>query len=306
MADELYRKHRPAKLTDVLGQDDAVAMLTDFLAKDRVPHAVLFTGPSGCGKTTLARILCKRLKCADIDYREMNAANFRGIDMVRDVQNQIGLAPMGGRTRVWVIDEAHQLTKDAQNAFLKVLEDPPKHAYVVLCTTDPAKLIKTVISRCTEIKVSPVKDGVMEKLLAAVAEKECILPALHDDLIPRIVEVAEGSPRKALVLLHAVMHLPKDQQVDAVQKSDTKTQSIDLCRAMIKPGIKWPEVAKLLKDLEDEPESIRRMVLGYASSVVLGGGKLAGQAAKVLSCFRDHFYDCGKAGLVLACWEVVH
>src|SRR5690606_3369465 len=108
-----------------------------------IPHAMLFTGPSGCGKTTLARILRVKLRCSDNDFQEINAADFRGIDSIRSMRQQVGAAPLGGDSRIWLIDEAHSMTADAQNAFLKLLEDTPRHVYFFLATTDPQKLKKT-------------------------------------------------------------------------------------------------------------------------------------------------------------------
>lgn len=302
---ELYRKYRPTKLDDVRGQEAAVRQLEELFAAKRVPHAILFTGPSGCGKTTLARIVRDRLKCVGTqNYQEINAANFRGIDMVRDLADGLHLAPLGGRTRVAVIDEAHQMTKDAQNCILKVLEDPPPTAYVILCTTDPQKLIQTIITRCTEIKVTGLSGTTVGFLVNEVAKKEG--KKLKEKVVAKIVECADGSARKALVLLDQILELKtEEEQLDAIQKSDLKRQSIDLCRLLFAHA-SWKEVSAAVKQIQDDPETVRRIVLGYAASVCLGGGKFAVRAAQVINAFRDHFYDCGRAGLVLACFDVTH
>src|SRR5688572_25883760 len=140
---ELYKKFRPKTLKGVVGQEGAVSSLQSMIDKGRLPHTILFSGPSGCGKTTIARILKGILECSDLDFFEINCADFKGIDMVRDIRRYVGIPPLHGKSRVWLIDEAHQLTKDAQNAFLKLLEDTPKHAYFMLATTDPQKLLPT-------------------------------------------------------------------------------------------------------------------------------------------------------------------
>ena len=128
---ELYKKYRPKDWSDVLGQNAALQMLEVMVEDKEVPQAILFTGPSGCGKTTLARILQRKLKTAKTDRISINANRVKGIDMVRDIANTIGLAPLK-KSRVYIIDEAHKLTPDAQGAFLDLLEDGiPKDASTV-------------------------------------------------------------------------------------------------------------------------------------------------------------------------------
>ena len=193
---ELYLKYRPQRLGDVFGQDAALNVIKAL--KGRIPSAVLLTGPSGCGKTTIGRILATKLKCTGGDFLEINAAKERGIDMVRDMSMRIGLAPMRSPCRVWLIDEAHALTKDAQSALLKMLEDTPSHAYIFLATTDPQKLTNTIRTRCTEIKCKAINGETMTKLLESVVKAEST--EVEEDVLDAIVESADGSARKALVI----------------------------------------------------------------------------------------------------------
>jgi DNA polymerase-3 subunit gamma/tau len=139
---ELYLKHRPSLFKQVIGQDDAVNVLQQLLKGDRFPHALLLSGPSGCGKTTLARICRDKLECTGADFQELNGADTRGIDTIREIRSHLNLRPMHGKCRIWYIDEAHKLSNDAQNALLKMLEDTPTTAYFMLATTEPNKLIK--------------------------------------------------------------------------------------------------------------------------------------------------------------------
>jgi DNA polymerase III gamma/tau subunit len=302
---ELYKTHRPKTFKGVLGQPEAVKVLSTFVANNSIPHAILFTGPSGCGKTTLGRILKNKLQCGEQDYTEINCADFRGIDMVREVRSRMQLAPMSGKVRIWFIDEAHKLSNDAQNAFLKILEDTPKHVYLFLATTDPDKLLTTVKTRCTEVRVRALGPSEVYELCKNVAEKEGVSD-LGEELLDAIVEHGEGSARKVLVLLNQVLHLPAEARLDALSRSNIKPKAIELARAMLAPGTHWSDVAKLLKGLADEdPEGLRHMVLGYAKSVLLGGGKLAPRAALMIQAFERNFYDSKSAGLVLACYEVV-
>lgn len=301
---ELYRKYRPKRLEDLVGQPNAVRVLQDLVRKNELPHALLLVGPSGCGKTSAARILKGVVGCSDADYNEVNVASSRGIDTIREIASAAPLAPMGGRTRIWVFDECHQWLAPSQNSILKLLEDPPPHAYFFLCTTDPQKLIKTIHTRCTEVRFGSVKPKDLCTLITSVCGK--LGGEISEEVRDKIAEQADGSPRKALVILQQVIHLKtEEEQLEAVLKADSKTQAIEIARTLINPRAKWPELKKLLGEVEDEPETVRRLVLGYASKVLLGGGKLAPRAFLVVCAFENNFYDSGKSGLIRACYEVL-
>jgi len=305
MIEELYKKHRPSSLKQVIGQDDVVRQLVDWGRRRVVPHFLLFTGPSGVGKTTVARILRRKLGCGDADYTEVNAADARGIDMVRTIRSNLMLAPISGKCRFWTIDESHQLTSEAQNSFLKMLEDTPEHVWFVLSTTNPQKLLKTIVTRATELKFRSLSSRDLELVIATVmaAENQKLLSR---DVMDRLVDAAEGSARKVLVLLHAIIGLKdEDEQLDAIAKGDHKSQAIELARLLMRPGVSWSEVAKVLKSVDEEHESLRRIVLGYSRSVLLGGGKASRRAAVVIDRFQDALYESGAAGLALACYDVV-
>ncbi len=302
----LYHKFRPRKLESVIGQDAAVSSLQRLMEKGMVPHVVLLSGPSGCGKTTIARILKDHLGCGEQDFMEINCADFKGIDMVRDIRRHSGLSPISGDCRVWLIDEAHKLTNDAQNALLKLLEDTPSHVYFFLATTDPHKLIKTIHTRCSEVRLGLLTQNHLKLLIAKVAKREGF--QLTDDVVASLVEAAEGSARKALVLLEQVAHLAdEDSQLAAITSASVnKDQAIELARKLINPRSGWSEVAAILKDIKDEPENVRYLVLGYARSVMLGGGPLAPRAFMLIDIFGRNFYDSKQAGLAAACWEAIH
>lgn len=301
---ELYKVHRPKTFKAVLGQDKAVQMLESLLAKEKVPHCLMFVGPSGCGKTTLARIMRDKLGCQGVDFAEINAADFRGIDLVRDLRKRQDLAPLLGTCRVWLIDEAHKLTGDAQTAFLKMLEDTPDHVYYFLATTDPGKLIKTIHTRSTVVKVEPLKPKVMQELLQKVADKEEV--KISEEVLQRIVEVSEGSARKGLVVLHQILdYEDEEDQLNAILSSDHKAQAIQIAQALFNPQTRWLDMAKILKEVEGDPESIRYLVLGYASKILLGGGKLTARADLVICAFEGNFYDGKDAALYRACYQVI-
>ncbi len=304
---ELYKRYRPVSFKQIVGQGSLVRSLVDLWKRGAMPHTILFSGPSGCGKTTLARILRKKLKCSEVDFREMNLADLRGIDEVRKIQQRVQLAPMGGgETRIWLLDEAHKLTSDAQHAFLKLLEDTPSHVYFILCTTEPQKLLKTIRNRCTEFQVKALGDADMTALLGGVATKEGV--ELSEAVTEKLVEVSEGSPRKALVLLHQVIgEADEENQLRAIEEGDSRREAIELARALLNPKPSWGDVAAILKgidDLKGGAEGLRRLVLAYCCSVLLGGGRSVDRASFIMDRFQDNFFDSGEAGLVLACYDV--
>jgi DNA polymerase III gamma/tau subunit len=300
MTTELYKELRPTEFRQVYGQSAACATLQSFVVNNRVPHAILFSGPSGCGKTTLARILRTELGCGDSDFCEINAADFRGIDTIRDIGRRMGMSPLTGKVKVWLIDEAHQLSTQAQNAFLKMLEDTPKHVYFMLATTDPNKLLKTIRTRCTDVPVRSLTDGVLRQL---------VVDSANDEVVDAIVKHSDGSARRSLVILDAIADLEDiDDQLKAVASMDTEREAIELCKLLIHPKGTFREVAALLKSdgWNHDPENVRRLVLGYFNTVLLGGGKNAGRARHVIDCFAAPYYDTGKAGLTASCFDVFH
>ena len=209
---ELYKKYRPKKLEQLVGQDSTVEVLGRKLKKKVLPHTILLTGPSGCGKTTVARILKRRLKCGRGDFREMNAADHRGIEDVRNINQRMRQAPLNGDCRIWLIDEAHKLTNDAQNAFLKMLEDTPEHVYFILATTTPQKLINTIRNRCTEFKLKGLSNTDIEKILNTISKAEKF--QLPKKIRKKIVDSSEGSARKCLVLLDQILEIEDEKTME--------------------------------------------------------------------------------------------
>jgi DNA polymerase III gamma/tau subunit len=308
MSLELYRKYRPKCLDEVLGQPEAVKQLADWLENGRMPHTTLFSGSSGCGKTTLARIAARWLLDSPLkrnpDFESVNAAEARGIDKIREVQDRMGMSPLGGKCRVWIFDECHRLTGDSQSALLETLEDTPDNVYFMLCTTDPNKLLLAIRTRCSHLTVATLSSKTMKQLVQSVTEKENI--EIELDTLDALIECAEGSARKALVILNQIRGLPPKEHLAAVQKADTKKKAFDIASALIWKKKKWPEIAAMIDALEDDNwEGIRHLILTCAGNELLKEKDPSGSKAfAILEIFRSHWYDSKRAGLIHACADV--
>ena len=202
----LYLKYRPQNI-DELDLQSARDSLSKILSSKTIPHAFLFSGPRGTGKTSAARILAmtvNKLESIDTpDIIEMDAASNGGIEEIRTLREQVGLAPLSSKYKVYIIDEVHMLSIGAANALLKTLEEPPSHVIFVLCTTDPQKLPETVISRCTRIQFArPGFAEIIVKLkIVAKGEKYKI----SDEDLEIIAGEAKGSFRDAIKILEQVI-----------------------------------------------------------------------------------------------------
>lgn len=298
----LYLKYRPNSFKHVEGNEEVVQALQDMVKDpENCPHAMLFHGPKGNGKTTLARLVAKELGIKGSDLREMDVADFRGIDSVREIRKQSQFKALEGPRRMWILDEGHQLTRDAQNALLKILEDTPSHVYFAICTTDPQKLLPTVKDRCSQFRVTPLDDKEMARLLFKVCKAEKEKP--QKKVIYQIVKDSQGHPRQALQTLDQVLRVEPSKRLKAAEKTaEQENESIELCRSLMK-NEPWSKVRNILKGLQKEdPESIRRHVLGYAQSVLMNGDNQT--AGAILEEFMHPFYDSGFPGLVYACYLI--
>jgi DNA polymerase III gamma/tau subunit len=300
-------KYRPKSFDDIIGNEDTIQVLRNQLAGDSkqpISRSLLFHGPTGCGKTTLGRIVANELGAKGNDLREIDSADFRGIDTIRDIRRQSTYKPLEGPCRVWILDECHKMTGDAQTALLKALEDTPSHIYYILCTTDPQKLLPTIRGRCAQYQVRPLSDREMKILLRRVvkAEKE----SLSKEIYEQIIQDCMGHPRNALQVLAQVLSVDGDKRLAVAKRTaEVQSKTIELCRALVKRA-SWKEVARILKGLKDEdPEGVRRAVLGYCQAILLGD-KPDVSAASVMEEFIEPFYNTGFPGLTFACYSVIY
>lgn len=263
----LYQELRPNCLADVIGNEPTVKALDKMLGSPTRPHAILIKGPSGCGKTTLARILALAFGSDVHSMFEYNAANTNGIATIRSIAAEVGLSTLGGKPKTYIIDECHEMTGPAQEALLKVLEEPPVHCYFILCTTEPANLIETIRNRCTPYEVSRLGESYIMKLLESACQKKGF--KVDGQVLQGVAITCGGSPRAALVSLEAVKDIPDvDTAFQMLVKGTAEDPKvIDLCKMMYaSPEIrrqKWALIVRTLDRIEEDPERLRKSILTY-------------------------------------------
>ncbi len=295
----LNRRWRPRSFGDVTHQEHVTRTLRNAIVHGRLAQAYLFGGRRGTGKTTMARLLAMSLNCqapgvegptaepcgkcescqaiaggTSPDVIELDAASNRGIDEIRALQENVRLLPMSGRYKVYIIDEAHQMTKDAYNAFLKTLEEPPPHVIFILATTEPERILPTVRSRCQRFDFRPVPEQDIVKRLRVVAEGEKI--EATDDLLRMVARKAEGSLRDALGLLEQCVAFAGDKPT--VQDFLTVAGGVDrdALRRLV-THVTGGRGANVIAELDAmfkagrDPAAVASGLVGYLRDVFLAG-----------------------------------
>jgi DNA polymerase-3 subunit gamma/tau len=211
MGKALYRKYRSKDLSEIVGQDPIITALSNAIKTGRINHAYLFTGPRGVGKTSVARIIAHKINNIDytsdqmpIDIIEIDAASNRRIDEIRDLREKVMIAPVSAKYKVYIIDEVHMLTREAFNALLKTLEEPPAHVIFILATTEAHKLPETIVSRTQKYNFKLASAADVFKLLKNIADKESI--NIDKDSLYLIAEHSGGSLRDAVSMLDQIRH----------------------------------------------------------------------------------------------------
>lgn len=221
----LYRKYRPKDFEEIAGQKEIVKTLKASLRNGKTSHAYLFTGPRGVGKTTIARLIAKGVNCLKngvtdepcnecenclsindgsfMDMIEIDAASNRGIDEIRQLKEKINYQPVKGRKKIYIIDEVHMLTKEAFNALLKTLEEPPEHVIFILATTEADKILPTIISRCQRYDFKALSPNEMKEKLKSIATSEEV--EVPEEVLDLIYENSGGSMRDATSILERIM-----------------------------------------------------------------------------------------------------
>ncbi|MDD5551694.1 MAG: DNA polymerase III subunit gamma/tau [Candidatus Pacebacteria bacterium] len=288
----IYRKYRPKSFSEIVGQEHIVKTITNAIKDEKVSHAYLFYGPRGCGKTTIARLIAKSVNCTgrknndfepcnkcnsclevtqgnSIDLIEIDAASNRGIDEIRDLKEGINVVPIKSKYKVYIIDEAHQLTKEASNALLKTLEEPPGYAIFVLCTTEYGKIIPTISSRCQRFEFKKLTLNEITEKLQMICKKEgtkCQREAL--ELIAR---TSEGAIRDAEGFLNKVISL---------EDKDIKKEEVESILGII--GIE--PIAKLVDFLAQKKE---KEAMIYVNDLCQEGVDIENFAKDMTAYLRD-------------------
>lgn len=306
---ELHRKYRPRRLEDLVGQPELVAKISSWFAKEpnTVPQSMIIHGYSGCGKTSAAKIIARMLGCQRHDFRELDSAQFRGIDTVREIRRDLGrhtLVKSG--IKFWFMDEAHQLTKDAQFAALKMFEEPAPGAYFVLATTEFEKIIKELRGRCAKLAVRSLKEDELIDLARSVLKQEGL--KFSDDVLRQAAAMANGSARNILSELNAVRDLKTDtERLAALQPEGTRKTAADIFLELVyKKPPRWDVLRSAIEGIADENwEGIRQAVLTVASKELLKPNGRYQQAYYVLCAFEKDWFYTKRAGLIAACFEAV-
>lgn len=281
----LYRKYRPHTFADVRGQEPIVKALEGAILSGKIPHALLFTGSRGTGKTSMARIFATALGTTSVDIYEIDAASNRGIDDIRELRNAVHTLPYESERKVYIIDEVHMLTKDAFNAFLKTLEEPPAHVVFILATTEPEKLLDTVVSRCQIFQFKAPSRALLRETILDIAQKEKF--TLEADGADLIALSADGSFRDALGTTQKVIMASIDQKANAdevagIIGAPKGSLVMEVVRALHKgDGARGLVAIETAQEQNIEMKLFARLILERVRAIMLA--RHGGDAAHVLT-----------------------
>jgi len=328
----LYRKYRPQIFAEMIGQEHVVKTLTNALSSGLISHAYLFTGPRGSGKTTVARLFAKALNCQNkkegtfepcnkctscleimenrsIDLIEIDAASHRGIDEMKELIEGIKFAPTKSKYKIFIIDESHQLTKEASNALLKTLEEPPSHAIFILATTEIHKMIPTILSRCQRFDFRKLTMPEITKKLEFISQKEGI--KIEKAALELIALNSQGAVRDAESILDQAITFYTDEKdreitgqeiknllclveievvskfVNYLKEKDAKS-AINLLNEIIEKGSDIQEFTKALINYLRQALIVKIMGPGMANPIILG---LTKEEMEILQKQADIFQE---------------
>lgn len=300
----LHLRHRPKQFSEIRGEASrsVVAALQAQVGRSDAPHAYLFVGPSGVGKTTLARILADAFQCSET--LEIDAASNAGVEAVREQVAAWQSRPLTGGAKMVILDECHALSKAAWQPLLKILEEPPKHLYVCLCTTESSKVPPTIRTRCAEYALPPLSRKSLLEYLDEIPETH----ALPESIKTALLAYADGSMRRLLTGADKVLgvtELATAQAVLAQASQEEDGAALGIARILASGRWSWERLRALLADLEDsEAESVRRIVLAYLTKAVLAAATedRAGPLVQALDAFTSRPFN-GVADLVVALFQ---
>lgn len=286
----LYRTYRPQKFKDVVGQEVIVKTLQNAIATNKTTHAYLFSGPRGTGKTTIARIFAKTLNCtgrttnepccecdsckaiansSDPDVIEIDAASNNGVDEIRDIRDKVKFMPGNSRRKIYIIDEVHMLTQGAFNALLKTLEEPPEHVIFILATTEPNKVLPTIISRCQRYDFKSLSVREISNRIKLIAKDQNIM--ITDEAVNALAESAEGGMRDALSYLDQTISFSDDE----VTVDDVNT---------VTGNLNYDKIIELAENFQDQ--EIEKALINV-NDLVNSGKEISKIVSSLLNFYRD-------------------
>jgi DNA polymerase-3 subunit gamma/tau len=293
MSETLYRKYRPKKFDEVIGQEQVVSVLKNALKNDTVAHAYIFAGSRGIGKTSIARIFAEALGVSQNDLYEIDAASNRGIDDIRAIKDAVSTLPFDSRYKVYIVDEAHMLTKEAWNALLKTLEEPPSHVLFILATTEIEKIPDTILSRCEMHVFKKPDQATLKEMIKHTAKKEGL--SIEDEAIEVLALIADGSFRDAHGALQKIISSSEGKKVtlaDVEQISGAPKVGLvhDLIDALSeKDAPKAIGVVVTLRKENRDVKAFMKLLLEKVRAVLFV--RLGGEFAKGVedTASKDHF-----------------
>ena len=286
----LYRKYRPSNFDELIGQDNIVRILKNSIIEDKLAHAYIFTGPRGTGKTSTAKIFAKALNCPNAkdgipceecdncinfatspDIIELDAASNNGVDYIRDIKDNVLIAPATSKYKIYIIDEVHMLSNAAWNAFLKTLEEPPANVIFILATTEIQKVPITVLSRCQRFDFNRIDRGLIQKHLKEICEKENI--SYTEDALTEISYLSDGCLRDALSILDQLSKVSDEIDMDILKQNYGTVTDEDVNKIYM--DILRNDLDSLILDINTVKESgvnikifIDRMIENYINKAV--------------------------------------
>lgn len=244
MSEVLYRKYRPQKFSDVLGQESVVKVLESQVSSGNIAHAYLFSGTRGTGKTSVARIFAQSIGTSKNDIYEIDAASNTGVDDIRSLNESVNTLPFESKYKVYILDEVHMLSKSASNALLKTLEEPPAHVVFILATTETHKIPETVLSRCEVYTFKKPSEDVLKKVVQNVAKKEGF--TIDYGSADLIAMLGDGSFRDTLGIVQKIISSSKDKKISEEEvRLVTGSPKTDLIHDIIS-GISEGDLEKCL------------------------------------------------------------
>ena len=333
----IARKWRPQTFADVVGQDHVMRTLSNAISRNRIAHAYLFVGPRGTGKTSTARIFAKALNCTDgpkadfdpadeacqsiadgthLDVIEIDGASNNGVDQVRDLRETVQYAPAQGKFKVYIIDEVHMLSAQAFNALLKTLEEPPEHVKFVFATTDPQKVLPTIISRCQRFDLKPIPAPLIIERLQKIAADESV--KVTDSAMACIARMADGGMRDAQSIfdqmisfcgteidepdvldVYGLVAAAKLKELGAALAGGDHAKIIELVDECDESG---RDLVRLLSDLQEVVrEALLNAIAEGGQTTQLGTSLTTEQVTRLLDALRE-----GEGGVKLGLAEKIN